>query len=127
MVNSTLPTLRTLLTIPGEEKIGIDKNGNLLPGWVSCRICHWIWEPRVRIPKACPKCKHYDWREISPWETENPTIPRTRHKKHSDKENKEGSNANSTINTIDTAAELLKKAKWLRKKRKIKTEECNKW
>lgn len=41
-----------------------------------CRICGYEWESRVKDPAACPRCKHYDWRE-SAWITERATTPRT--------------------------------------------------
>jgi hypothetical protein len=29
----------------------------------KCRICGYQWEPRGKEPKACPRCKRYDWKE----------------------------------------------------------------
>jgi hypothetical protein len=29
----------------------------------KCRICGYRWEPRRKEPKACPRCKRYDWKE----------------------------------------------------------------
>ena len=51
---------------------GLDENGNLLPGWVKCyrESCGFVWKPRVTNPRACPQCKHYDWRKPSAWTTE---------------------------------------------------------
>lgn len=28
----------------------------------ECRRCRHVWLPRTKSkPKACPRCKHYDW------------------------------------------------------------------
>ncbi len=36
-----------------------------------CGKCGHHWIPRTpRLPKVCPKCKHYDWNK-SAWEVEN--------------------------------------------------------
>ena len=33
--------------------------------------CGHEWYPRTgKLPKVCPKCKHYDWNK-SPWEVDN--------------------------------------------------------
>lgn len=29
----------------------------------ECRKCGYKWESRIGEPKACPKCKRYDWEE----------------------------------------------------------------
>jgi len=29
----------------------------------TCKVCKYRWESRVSNPKACPKCKRYDWKE----------------------------------------------------------------
>lgn len=29
----------------------------------KCNQCGYKWETRVKEPKACPKCKRYDWKE----------------------------------------------------------------
>lgn len=29
---------------------------------VKCRLCGYEWEPRIKQPKACPRCKRYDWK-----------------------------------------------------------------
>lgn len=26
---------------------------------MKCRYCKFIWEPRVKVPRACPSCKRY--------------------------------------------------------------------
>jgi len=28
----------------------------------KCNKCSHIWHPRTEDPKACPRCKRYDWR-----------------------------------------------------------------
>jgi hypothetical protein len=28
-----------------------------------CNQCGWDWEPKVECPKACTRCKRYDWTE----------------------------------------------------------------
>jgi hypothetical protein len=27
----------------------------------ECKLCSHKWESRTDQPKACPKCKRYDW------------------------------------------------------------------
>lgn len=29
----------------------------------ECRLCGYVWMPKVKYPKACPKCKTYNWEE----------------------------------------------------------------
>ena len=29
----------------------------------KCRVCGYEWESRTKLPKACPKCKRYDWND----------------------------------------------------------------
>lgn len=30
----------------------------------SCRLCNYKWSPKFdRVPKACPSCKAYAWKE----------------------------------------------------------------
>ena len=31
-------------------------------GSVKCSRCGWSWKPRKEAPRACPKCKSYNWR-----------------------------------------------------------------
>ena len=31
----------------------------------KCLKCGWEWSLRVDQPKACPKCKRYDWKEVT--------------------------------------------------------------
>lgn len=39
-------------------------------GELECRRCGHKWFPRTnRLPKACPKCKHYNWNTA--WEVEH--------------------------------------------------------
>lgn len=34
-----------------------------------CHRCHYDWESRAKEePKACPRCKSYQWREPSKYE-----------------------------------------------------------
>lgn len=30
-------------------------------GQVRCGKCGHAWWSRVKVPKACPRCKRYDW------------------------------------------------------------------
>jgi putative FmdB family regulatory protein len=36
----------------------------------KCQKCGYGWDPRVKlsstIPKACPQCKSYKWRDVLP-------------------------------------------------------------
>ena len=29
----------------------------------KCKQCGYEWTPRMKIPKACPSCKRYDWNQ----------------------------------------------------------------
>ena len=29
---------------------------------MTCKRCGWSWQSRAALPKACPKCKSYEWR-----------------------------------------------------------------
>lgn len=29
----------------------------------KCKLCGYEWKGREDNPKACPKCKRYDWKE----------------------------------------------------------------
>lgn len=32
------------------------------PITLACKRCGWQWEPRFRkVPRACPRCKSYEW------------------------------------------------------------------
>ncbi len=30
----------------------------------KCKHCKYEWASRTEDPKACPKCKRYDWKKI---------------------------------------------------------------
>ena len=32
----------------------------------TCKQCGHKWSPRVANPRACPKCKSYEWNKLSP-------------------------------------------------------------
>ena len=37
-------------------------NGNLKVGEsVTCKRCHYSWQPRIWPVKKCPKCQSYKW------------------------------------------------------------------
>jgi len=27
----------------------------------KCKRCGYEWESKLKVPKACPRCKRYDW------------------------------------------------------------------
>lgn len=31
---------------------------------LKCKKCKHEWLPREEIPKMCPRCKTYDWKEV---------------------------------------------------------------
>ena len=32
---------------------------------VKCSLCGWEWQPRVELPRECPKCKRHDWKGVN--------------------------------------------------------------
>lgn len=30
----------------------------------TCQRCYYVWFPRVKTPKACPKCKSHLWNVV---------------------------------------------------------------
>jgi hypothetical protein len=34
---------------------------------LTCKLCGHEWESRLdgELPKCCPKCKRYDWRDVA--------------------------------------------------------------
>ena len=39
---------------------------------IQCLKCGWKWKARKKVPRACPKCKRYDW-NLTFAEPEEPT------------------------------------------------------
>lgn len=35
---------------------------------MECKRCGHVWEPKVEIPKQCPKCKQYYYNRPREWE-----------------------------------------------------------
>ena len=38
------------------------KGGKVKATECKCKQCGYTWEARKKLPKACPRCKRYDWR-----------------------------------------------------------------
>ncbi len=43
-------------------------------GYLRCKRCNNVWEPRVEHPKICPRCKRRDWDVDKPMEEEHNEI-----------------------------------------------------
>jgi len=37
---------------------------------LKCLVCGYKWEPRIKLPKQCPRCKRYDWNKEKEVEVE---------------------------------------------------------
>jgi len=47
---------------------------------LKCKICGHSWSKRTdKLPRACPKCKRYDWMDTK-WDTESEASPTSRSK-----------------------------------------------